>query len=120
MQQRCPGKKRREIMLDVVGGVLSDDDIISSRQELEPLRDYLMQYGTRYTIEQLLKVAKEERRKLLKDLEDIPVRIDETTKRLRPAEYTRGDLEQQIEVLQQMVSGLEEEKAADINTKCCC
>ena len=55
-------------------------------------------------------MAKEERRKLLKDLEDIPVRIDETTKRLRPAEYTRDDLEQQIEVLQQMVSGLEEEK----------
>lgn len=103
-------QKRREIMLDVVGGTLSDDDIINSQQELAPLRDYLMQYGTRYTTEQLLKVAKEERRKLLKDLEDIQVRIDETTKRLRPAEYTRDDLEQQIEVLQQMMSGLEEEK----------
>ncbi len=103
-------QKRREIMLDVVGGALSDDDIISSQQELAPLRDYLMQYGTRYTTEQLLKVAKEERRKLLKDLEDIPVRIDETTKRLRPVEYARNDLEQQIEVLQQMMSGLEEEK----------
>lgn len=105
-----PWQKRREIMLDVVGDVLFDDDIISSRQELAPLRDYLMQYGTRYTIEQLLKVAKEERRKLLKDLEDIPVRIDETTKRLRPMEYTREDLEQQIEMIQQMIDGLEEEK----------
>lgn len=103
-------QKRREIMLDVVGDVLSDDEIISSRQDLAPLRDYLVQYGTRYTIEQLLKVAKEERRKLLKDLEDIPVRIDETTKRLRPAEYTKEDLEQQIEMIQQMIDGLEEEK----------
>lgn len=103
-------QKRREIMLEAVGDGLSDDDIIISQEELSPLREYLLQYGTKYTIEQLLKVAKEERRKLLKDLEDIPVRIDEATKQIRPAEYTRADLEQQIEMLQQMVSGLEEEK----------
>lgn len=105
-----PWQKRREMMLEVVGETLSDDDIIGSQKELQPLQELLQQYGTRYTIDQLLKVAKEEKRKLAKDLEDIPVRIDEATKAIQAVDYNREDLERQVKVIQQKIAELEEKK----------
>ena len=105
-----PWQKRREFMLAAVGGTLADDDIIASQEELQPLKEFLLQYGTRYTVDQLLKVAKNEKQKLEKDLKDIPVRIDEATKAIQTVAYSRTDLVQQMEVLQQMIDGLEQEK----------
>ncbi len=105
-----PWQKRREIMLEAVNSTLTDDDVIDSQECLQPLKNFLLQYGTRYTVDQLLKVAKNEKQKLEKDLKDIPIRIDEAAKAIQRVMYTREDLEQQQEILQQMIAGLEEER----------
>ncbi len=65
-------QKRREMLLEVCGDV-SDTDVIASNPELSRLSDIL---GNR-TIEQHRKVIQARRSEINKELEKIPVRIDE-------------------------------------------
>ncbi len=65
-------QKRRELLLEVCGDV-SDAEVIASKKELAKLGDIL---GNR-TIEQHRKVIQARRTEINKELEKIPVRIDE-------------------------------------------
>jgi len=65
-------QKRRELLLEVCGDV-SDAEVIASKKELAKLSDIL---GNR-TIEQHRKVIQARRTEINRELEKIPVRIDE-------------------------------------------
>lgn len=65
-------QKRRELLLEVCGDV-SDAEVIASKKELSKLADIL---GNR-TIEQHRKVIQSRRTEINRELEKIPVRIDE-------------------------------------------
>ena len=70
-------QKRRELLLQVCGDV-SDAEVIASKKELSKLADIL---GNR-TIEQHRKVIQARRTEINKELEKIPVRIDEVKRGL--------------------------------------
>jgi len=70
-------QKRRELLLEVCGDV-SDAEVIASKKELSKLADIL---GNR-TIEQHRKVIQARRSEINKELEKIPVRIDEVKRGL--------------------------------------
>jgi len=70
-------QKRRELLLEVCGDV-SDAEVIASKKELSKLADIL---GNR-TIEQHRKVIQARRSEINKELEKIPVRIDEVERNL--------------------------------------
>ena len=70
-------QKRRELLLEVCGDV-SDAEVIASKPELSKLADIL---GNR-TIEQHRKVIQARRSEINKELEKIPVRIDEVKRGL--------------------------------------
>ena len=70
-------QKRRELLLEVCGDV-SDAEVIASKKELSKLADIL---GNR-TIEQHRKVIQARRSEINKELEKIPVRIDEVQRNL--------------------------------------
>lgn len=63
---------KRNLVLSLINGV-TDDEIIAQNKNLEPLRELLEQY----TIEELLKMNKAKKTKINKELEDIPIRINE-------------------------------------------
>jgi len=70
-------QKRRELLLEVCGDV-SDAEVIASKKDLAKLGDIL---GNR-TIEQHRKVIQARRSEINKELEKIPVRIDEVKRGL--------------------------------------
>jgi DNA repair exonuclease SbcCD ATPase subunit len=70
-------QKRRELLLEVCGDV-SDAEVIASKKDLAKLGDIL---GNR-TIEQHRKVIQARRTEINKELEKIPVRIDEVKRGL--------------------------------------
>jgi DNA repair exonuclease SbcCD ATPase subunit len=70
-------QKRRELLLEVCGDV-SDKDVVASKAELSKLADIL---GNR-TIEQHRKVIQARRSEINKELEKIPIRIDEVQRNL--------------------------------------
>jgi len=70
-------QKRRELLLEVCGDV-SDAEVIASKKELAKLADIL---GNR-TIEQHRKVIQARRTEINRELEKIPVRIDEVKRNL--------------------------------------
>jgi len=70
-------QKRRELLLEVCGDV-SDAEVIASKADLSKLADIL---GNR-TIEQHRKVIQARRTEINKELEKIPVRIDEVKRGL--------------------------------------
>ena len=70
-------QKRRELLLEVCGDI-SDAEVIASQKNLSALKDIL---GNR-TIEQHRKVIQARRAEINKELEKIPVRIDEVKRGL--------------------------------------
>lgn len=75
--QQLHWQKRRELLLEVCGDV-SDAEVIANKKELSRLADIL---GDR-TIEQHRKVIQARRAEINKELEKIPVRIDEVKRGL--------------------------------------
>lgn len=65
-------EERREILLDICGDI-TDEDVIAENSDLKQLGDIL---GER-TIDEHQKVIASKKKKINKDLEKIPVRIDE-------------------------------------------
>lgn len=66
---------RRKVVMDVVGGV-SYQDVINSNDDLKELEYHLVNDS----VEDTLVAAKEKKRKLDKDLKELPARIDEVRK----------------------------------------
>ena len=72
-------KKRRELLLEICGDV-TDETVIESSKDLADLPMYLLKPGTLgqyYTVEEYSKIAKARKTDINKQLEGIPLRIDE-------------------------------------------
>ncbi|UBH12445.1 ATPase [Macrococcus armenti] len=89
---------RRKILFEVCGQ-LSDNEIIESNKELQPLIEILKNKS----VEDQKKVIKDKLKKTNDDIEDIPVRINEAT--LSKVEITGTDVN--IEEVKQQISDFE-------------
>ncbi|WP_445506645.1 hypothetical protein [Niallia sp. 03190] len=88
-------QKRREILLDVCGGI-SDEEVIAFDKKLSRLPEIL----NGKTIEDYRKIIASRRSLINKELEKIPVRIDEIKRNLPTVEgIDKTALEKQIEIL---------------------
>ena len=99
--------EKRRILFEMAGD-FTDDDVLTANEELRDLEQFLIIPGTsdkNYTIEQWKKIATEQRKKLNKDLETIPARIDEASKNV-------AENVEDVDALNTMLSSLEEKKAA--------
>ena len=99
--------EKRRILFEMAGE-FTDMDVIAANEELEGIEDFFLMPGTEdrhYTVEQWKKIATEQRKKLNKDLETIPVRIDEASKGF-------SDTVEDMEILNTELRFLEEKKAA--------
>jgi len=77
-------EEKRKILFELAEE-FTDEDVFNTSKELQDLKNFLKIPGNDeklYTIEQWKSIACEQRRKLNKDLELIPTRIDEATKSL--------------------------------------
>jgi len=101
-------QKRRELLLEVCGDV-SDAEVIASNAELSRLSDFL---GNR-TIEQHRKVIQARRSEINKELEKIPIRIDEVKLGLPDiSDVTNpGKLQNDIDILRERLKVKQEELA---------
>lgn len=90
---------RRDVLFEL-GGDVTDAEVIA-QNGLEALPDVLLRPGTEdqhYTVEEYKKMAAAERRKLNKELETIPARIDELSRSAADAEPRAiADIERDIE-----------------------
>lgn len=98
-------QKRRELLLEVCGDV-SDAEVIASKKELAKLSDIL---GNR-TIEQHRKVVQARRSEINKELEKIPVRIDEVERGLPDtAGLNKSQLEAEAAGLKEVIRSKEQQ-----------
>ena len=99
--------EKRRILFEMAGD-FTDMNVIAANEELEGIENFFLIPGTEdkhYTVEQWKKVATEQRKKLNKDLETIPARIDEASKGF-------SDTVEDMEILNTELRFLEEKKAA--------
>ena len=99
--------EKRRILFEMAGE-FTDMDVIAANEELEGIEDFFLMPGTEdkhYTVEQWKKIAAEQKKKLNKDLETIPARIDEASKNV-------AENVEDVEVLNAELNRLEEKKAA--------
>ena len=94
---------RRQILMSLVA--VTNDEIIASTPELEPLKPML---GFS-TAEELVKRAKDKKKKLNAELTSIPARISELSRTERPAKDA-ADIQTEIDALQKQF----EEKSAEV------
>jgi len=102
--EHLPWQKRREILLQVCGGV-SDDEVIASNDALSELPEILRGRS----IEEHRRVIAARRREINQELERIPVRIDEATRALPEADGDRDALQAEIDRLTEQKRALEAE-----------
>lgn len=77
-------KKRREILMSLVGSV-SDFDVIDSNEELKPLLHMTLKPNTTqvwYSIDEYLKICKSKGSEINTELKEIPGRIDEVARQI--------------------------------------
>lgn len=99
--------EKRRILFEMAGD-FAYMDVIAANEELEGIEDFLLMPGTsdkNYTVEQWCKIAAEQRRKLNKDLELLPARIDEASKNV-------AENVEDVEALNSTLRALEEKKAS--------
>lgn len=100
-------KKRRNILLDVCGGI-SDDYVMDSSEELKELKTLL---GNK-TIEDYQKIIVSQKTKVNGDLQDIPVRIDEVTRQIPDvSELSKDSLEEKINLIDSQINEKQKEIA---------
>lgn len=98
-------QKRRELLLEICGDV-TDEDVINSSKELTKLREIL---GHR-TIEQHRKIILARRAEINKELERIPVRIDEVQRNLPQIDEDKNVIENKLEELREQRKNAEERR----------
>lgn len=108
-------EKRREVIFELCGDVT--DDEVKATAGIEGLNDVLKRPGTDdalYSIDEYRKIAAEQRRKLNKDLDVLPARIDEAARslpeHLRKKEEVRAELSAAKEILVAAQRALTEEQ----------
>ena len=104
--------EKRRILFEMAGE-FTDMDVIAAHEELEGIEDFFLMPGTEdqhYTVEQWKKIATEQRKKLNKDLETIPARIDEASKNVAENVEDVDALNAELNRLEEKKAGLEEQK----------
>ena len=104
--------EKRRILFEMAGE-FTDMDVIAANEELEGIEDFFLMPGTEdqhYTVEQWKKIATEQRKKLNKDLETIPARIDEASKNVAENVEDVDALNAELNRLEEKKAGLEEQK----------
>ena len=99
--------EKRRILFEMAGE-FDDAAVIAANDELKGIEKFFLMPGTEdqhYTVEQWKKIAAEQKKKLNKDLETIPARIDEASKNV-------AENVEDVDALNTMLSSLEEKKAA--------
>ncbi|MBV4426470.1 AAA family ATPase [Clostridium tyrobutyricum] len=69
---------RKKVLMDIIGEI-TDESVIDSKKELYPLRDLIQNK----TIEEIKKSISASKKKLVKEKESIPPRVDEKRRELR-------------------------------------
>ncbi|WP_302950046.1 AAA family ATPase [uncultured Selenomonas sp.] len=104
--------EKRRILFEMAGE-FTDMDVIAANEELEGIEDFFLMPGTEdkhYTVEQWKKIAAEQRKKLNKDLETLPARIDEASKNVAENVEDMEALNAELNRLEEKKAGLEEQK----------
>ena len=104
--------EKRRILFEMAGD-FTDMDVIAANEELEGIEDFFLMPGTEdqhYTVEQWKKIATEQRKKLNKDLETIPARIDEAERGVAGSVEDADALNAELNRLEEKKAGLEEQK----------
>lgn len=104
--------EKRRILFEMAGE-FTDMDVIAANEELEGIEDFFLMPGTEdqhYTVEQWKKIATEQRKKLNKDLETIPARIDEASKNVAENVEDVDTLNAQLRTLEERKASIEEKK----------
>ena len=104
--------EKRRILFEMAGE-FTDMDVIAANEELEGIEDFFLMPGTEdqhYTVEQWKKIATEQRKKLNKDLETIPARIDEAERGVAGSVADADALNAELNRLEEKKAGLEEQK----------
>ena len=104
--------EKRRILFEMAGE-FTDEDIFAENEELRDLEQFLVMPGTsekNYTIEQWKKIATEQRKKLNKDLETIPARIDEAERGVAESVEDADALSAELRRLEEKKAALEEKK----------
>ena len=104
--------EKRRILFEMAGE-FTDMDVIAANEELEGIENFLLMPGTsdkNYTIEQWKKIVVEQRKKLNKDLETIPARIDEASKNIAENVEDMEALNAELNRLEEKKSSIEEKK----------
>jgi DNA repair exonuclease SbcCD ATPase subunit len=96
-------EERREILLNVCGDI-TDEDVIAANNDLKQLKDILEER----TIDEHQKVIASKKKKINKDLEKIPVRIDEVNNNIPELpDLEKEKIKKDIEVGKKHKKGLE-------------
>ena len=104
--------EKRRILFEMTRE-FTDMDVIAANEELEGIEDFFLMPGTEdrhYTVAQWKKIATEQKKKLNKDLETIPARIDEASKGFSDTVEDVGVLNTELNYLEEKKAGLEEQK----------
>lgn len=98
-------KQRRKVLLNVCGD-LTDEEVIGSKKELAELPDII----GNHSIDDYRKILASKRKEINKQLETLPIRIDEADKS-KPdlSGQSEADLKKQAEQLQGQIEAAEEE-----------
>ena len=104
--------EKRRILFEMAGD-FTDMDVIAANEELEGIENFLLMPGTsdkNYTIEQWKKIVVEQKKKLNKDLETLPARIDEASKNIAENVEDVDTLNAQLHTLEEKKASIEEKK----------
>ena len=105
-------EEKRKVLFELAGE-FTDADILAANKDLQGLSEFLKMPGTSgkfYTIDQWKSIAAEERKKLNKDLELLPARIDEVQKSIPETIEDEDALNAELQRLEKRKEALEEEK----------
>lgn len=104
--------EKRRILFEMAGE-FTDMDVIAANEELKGIENFLLMPGTsdkNYTIEQWKKIVVEQKKKLNKDLETLPARIDEASKNIAENVEDMEALNAELNRLEEKKSSIEEKK----------
>lgn len=89
------------------------DDVIAANAELEDIRQLITKPdGRYYTISELEKMTNAAVKDIEKRIKELPIRIDEVTRRLPTLHETRQELNDQLDALSDKKNQLEQQRAA--------
>lgn len=106
-----PAKKQREFLLKNVAKI-TDDDVFASSPEFEPVKDAM----GNYTLEELIAKTKKEIDAFKKKMDEIPVRIDQESKRIEDVDFS--EKEKELEELKDKLA-INESKMEDAENAYC-